>query len=324
MPDSSVPAEGAGAQSPAPSGSPSLAGPLAAALCYAGFGWGVFPAAGVVGGRCSCGRADCDRSGKHPLTRHGLRDATTDQDQLARWWRRWPDANVAIATGDIVVIDIDPASGGWESLARLVDGGWTITPTATVITGGGGAHLYYQAPAGSELRNTVGRLPGVADVVPGIDLRGAGGYVIAPPSRHASGGLYRWVARCSDLVEVPDWLRPPPPHPRGPVVLPCSSTSSSAYGQAALRDELARIGAATPGTRNSALNTAAFCLGQLVGGGSLVLVEALTGLFDAALAVGLSEAESRRTIESGIKAGRRLPRRGPQDRSSPRGREVSR
>lgn len=317
MPDSSVPEEGAGAQPPAPFSPPSLLSPLAAALCYAGFGWSVFPAAGAVGERCSCRREDCDRPAKHPLTRHGLHEATTDRDQLARWWRRWPEANVAIATGEVVVIDIDPASGGWESLALLIDESWRLPPTATAVTGGGGAHLYYLAPS-HELRNTAGALPGVPGRLPGIDLRAAGGYVIAPPSRHASGRPYWWVKSPPFVAAAPSWLvarQRQSDWPCAPVGFPSNGTRT--YGRAALEEELADLRVAPVGTRNHSLNKAAFVLGQLVAGGELDLDVVVNALFDAALDLGLSEAESRRTIESGVDAGARSPRQR-QPGTSPR------
>ena len=61
-----------------------------AALEYARRGWLVFAVHGIVGGDCTCGRPTCDRPGKHPLTEHGYKDATTDETVVRRWWRQWP------------------------------------------------------------------------------------------------------------------------------------------------------------------------------------------------------------------------------------------
>jgi hypothetical protein len=83
---------------------------LEAALAYARDGLHVFPLHNTdVAGACSCGRTDCHSAGKHPRTGHGHRDASTDPQQIRRWWSMWPDANVAIATGEsgLVVIDVD-------------------------------------------------------------------------------------------------------------------------------------------------------------------------------------------------------------------------
>lgn len=89
------------------------------------------------------------------------------------------------ARSGLVVIDVDPARGGEESLARLQSLMGSLPRTLTARTGGGGLHLYYRHP-GVELCNTAGRLPGVAEELPGVDLRGDGGYVVAAPSRHAT------------------------------------------------------------------------------------------------------------------------------------------
>jgi hypothetical protein len=308
LPDSLAPAEGAGAQTPAPSTGPASVGPLSAALSYAGFGWQVFPAAGVVGDRCSCARGSCDHPGKHPLTRHGFHEATTDPDQLGRWWRRWPKANVAIATGQIIVIDVDPRAGGWDSLALLVDEGWRLPPTATSVTGGGGVHLYFRAPT-QELRNTVASLPGVPISLPGVDLRATGGYVIAPPSLHVSGRRYRWVPRSGPPTAPPGWLRRPARPPRHPLLLRSSrGPERRAYGAAALDAEVIRIAATREGSRNHELNRAAFSLGQLVGNGYLDAEDAALRMLGAAMTAGLSEFEARRTIASGLEAGQRYPR----------------
>jgi hypothetical protein len=72
----------------------------------------VFPTHGVIDGRCSCGKSDCESSGKHPLTPNGFKDATTDERRLLHWHQRWPDANWAVACGSLVaVVDVDPKNG---------------------------------------------------------------------------------------------------------------------------------------------------------------------------------------------------------------------
>lgn len=182
-----------------------------AALAYARRGWRVFPLFEPSTKGCSCGKADCDRAAKHPRTKHGLKDATTDEKQILDWWSKWPSANVGIATGQgLLVIDIDVAAGGTESMARLVEEHGRLPPTPVVQTGGGGWHYLLRAEDG--LRNSQGKLGR------GVDVRADGGYVVAAPSLHASGATYSWVkARSPDEVEVaeaPAWLvallRPPP------------------------------------------------------------------------------------------------------------------
>src|SRR5215469_4668893 len=96
---------------------------LQAALIYAqSFAFAVFPCHWIRWGLCSCGDTHCKSPGKHPLTEHGCKDATQVAAQIRAWWRRWPNANVAIATGSrsgIVVVDVDPRHGGDQAFADL-------------------------------------------------------------------------------------------------------------------------------------------------------------------------------------------------------------
>lgn len=160
---------------------------LAAALDYVNRGWPVLPLNWPVGAGCSCGE-DCGKSAaKHPLTAHGLKDATTDQEQVKVWWKRWPLANIGILTGQesgLLVLDIDPRNGGTESFKRL-PGNLPLTPTA--YSGGGGEHYYLKHPGDRYIKSAT-ELGGY----PGIDLKADGGYIVAPPSRHISGGIYSW------------------------------------------------------------------------------------------------------------------------------------
>lgn len=165
----------------------------------------VFPLHTPIEGGCSCRHADCRNIGKHPRTMNGLKDATTDDEQIQRWWQGWPGANVGVACGPsgIVVIDIDPRHDGDESLRDLIAGqDWPDTPT--VLTGGGGVHYYFKVPPGVTIRNSSGLLG------PGIDVRAEGGYVVAPPSWHESGRQYEWEAGRApgDLkaAVVPAWI----------------------------------------------------------------------------------------------------------------------
>lgn len=159
-----------------------------AALDYAQRGWHVFPVyEPMEDGRCSCGKTDCSSPAKHPRTRHGVLEATTDQVRIRAWWTQWPDANIGLATGRksrIVVMDIDPRHGGDKSLAEFEAHMGRMPETLECLTGGGGRHFYLRAPE-FPIKNKV-------NLMPGIDFRGDGGYVIAPPSGHISGGLYKW------------------------------------------------------------------------------------------------------------------------------------
>lgn len=135
-----------------------------------------------------------------------MKDASTDQRLIADWWAQWPDANVGVRTGaasGLLVLDIDVDSRGEESLARLEEGHGRLPATLTAHTGGGGRHLFFRHP-GEDIRNSAGKLGH------GLDIRGDGGYIVAPPSRHASGRAYRWQEGGgfgeAAVAEPPSWL----------------------------------------------------------------------------------------------------------------------
>ena len=146
-------------------------------------------------------------NGKTPATPHGCKDATTDPARIAEWWGG-STYNVAIATGNgIVVLDVDAdherGKFGDETLEALEQQYGKLPDTWTCLTGGGGVHYYF---ACADPALTVG-----AGFAPGLDYRGAGGYVIAPPSIHPeTGRAYEWEASSTPtsvpLAPLPDWL----------------------------------------------------------------------------------------------------------------------
>lgn len=186
-----------------PAGAPSRTG--SAALHYIRLGWHVLPVHGIKDGRCTCGNAGCSSPGKHPMTASGVKDASADEKQILEWWTRWPNANVAIATGPsgLLVLDVDPKNGGEDGLKQLLrKEGEGILATLRVKTGSGGLHAYYKRSL--PLRNSAGTLG------PGLDTRGEGGFVVAPPSQHYSGNEYTWAQGQfpgeTPLIEVPAGL----------------------------------------------------------------------------------------------------------------------
>ncbi|MGI9118791.1 MAG: bifunctional DNA primase/polymerase [Acidimicrobiales bacterium] len=258
-------------------------------------------------GRCSCGRS-CASPGKHPRTLNGLKDASVEPAVVAAWWRRSKLSNIGLATGfgGLWVLDVD-GDAGEETLAHLEREHGPLPTTRWVRTGSGGRHAYLRLPPGVDLGNSSRKLG------PGLDTRGSGGYAVAPPSGHVSGGVYSWLNQ-ERAAEVPRWmldlLRPPP---RPPVrKLACerlpSTSRRAGYGGAALALEESSVRMAIPGSRNHRLNSASFNLGQLVGSGLLELDAVAGALLVAALASGLGETEAMRTIESGLAAGQRCPR----------------
>lgn len=254
---------------------------LIAALKYATAGWKIHPC----------------RVDKTPYLQGWPEKATTDPDRIREWWSKWPDASIGCATGE--------ASGMWVLDADLPDGPPEITKmglpeTLTQQTGGGGFQYFWKCN-GTEIRNSARK------VGPGLDVRGSGGYVILPPSRHPSGRRYKWVVKMK-AVDAPDELvqkAAKPPAPERDRTLPGDTTP---YGQAALTQEIVRLSAVREGERNAALNESAFAMGQLIAGGELNEGQARTALLSTALALGLGHQEATKTIESGFKGGISEPR----------------
>ena len=165
---------------------------LKAALYYATkYGWAVFPVKAEE---------------KRPHTPHGCKDAKKDPGAIRAWWKKWPNDSIGIATGSIsnlIVIDEDlddekgldgiMAMDAWEK-----DNGVKLPDTARAITGRGGAHLYYRY-SGKDILNRAG-------IIDGVDVRGEGGYVVAPPSIHPNGVEYAWEEDPDDvgIAEVND------------------------------------------------------------------------------------------------------------------------
>lgn len=274
------------------------------ALALADLHWSVFPV--TPGGKIP-----------HGGTR-GCKDATTDKEHVRRLWTMFPGSNIGLATGDgLVVIDLDVKNGQdglatWEMLCDEL--GFEPWKTLQAITPSGGRHLYF-AIDGHEIRNSAGKLG------PGIDVRGQGGYVLAPGST-VDGQPYRWIDPAAPIAPLPEALAallvPDPPQKRAD--LPAEQPTErdlSPYVQAAVDAELEHVRSAQEGTRNHSLNQAAFALGQLVAASwaGLERGDAEGLLLDTALACGLGENEARKTIRSGLDAGELEPR--PQPASNP-------
>lgn len=154
---------------------------LDAALDFAGMGFPVLP---------------LRERGKPPLTRHGVKDATTDLDQIRSWWARRPCANVGLAVPPgYLVLDLDNP----EALHRLRARDLSLPTTATATTGRG-QHLWYTTGE-AVVSNRVA-------LFPDVDVRAPGGYVVAPPSIHPNGETYRWVVQLEPgaITECPQWL----------------------------------------------------------------------------------------------------------------------
>jgi hypothetical protein len=167
---------------------------LTSALKLAERGWRVFP---------------CQPCGKVPATPNGCKAATADAAQITAWWKR-ADFNIGVATGqasNITVVDVDDEDAEAE-LKKLEEKFGALPPTVESITGRG-RHIFYRWPK-YVIRNSASK------IAPGIDVRGEGGYVIVPPSKHPSGKRYAWsVDSASTFAEAPEWLLNMITSPRG-------------------------------------------------------------------------------------------------------------
>lgn len=238
---------------------------LHAALSAARAGWAVFP---------------CDPETKAPLTKHAHLEATRGEPIIREWWDQYPDAMIGGKVPDtLLVLDIDPRNGGsYEALEGLIlPAHLPETMEAVSGRGDGGRHLYFHRPRTIE-RLTSTRLPD------GIDLK-VNGYCILPPSLHpATGKPYRWVRR--PIARLPKEMLAiltPPPRPPRPVGPGLSDPSRLAW----------TVRNAAPGERNAILHWAACRAVE-----ENAIDDVFAVLAEAAVAAGLSEKETWRTIES--------------------------
>jgi hypothetical protein len=279
------------------------------ALGFAELGWPVFPlavrgklpkipAAHKDGGLC---RGECGRDG------HGLYDATIDQSKLRVWWRAYPNANIGLRTGIAFdVVDVD-GRDGLEHLNRLCDaaGGEETIDGPTVKT----AHGWHVYVAVRGLGNRTG-------VVPHVDYRGNGGYVVAPGSVHPGGCRYDWyVWDSSEAIKpAPEWFqrilheRPTPSRLDRLQGVERDRPGTTPYGRGALERECGKVALAVEGERNDTLNRAAFRIGQLIAGGEVHKVDAINALVTAAERTGLGGREIEATIAGGLRRGMLAPR----------------
>ena len=303
---------------------------LAAALEYAGRGWRVHPLHRPIfsdngeGVRCSCGKADCDTQGKHPMLLGWDRLATADESQIREWWTAHPSANVGIACGPgsgLFLLDKDGPGADERIKAYVEKNGITTAEedltTATARTGKG-EHLIFGWVDGIGLEN----FKNTVRISDDLDIKTDGGQFVAPPSLHPSGRRYEWIR--------PPWEVPPRPVPawladflreeeartmakKRAEKLDKIATKAREqkaarlrddgaghpYGRAALGGEVAAVRAATPGVdRNDTLNTSAFKLFGLVKGGYLDKDEVERELSRAARSVGLEDSEIEKTLKS--------------------------
>jgi Protein of unknown function (DUF3987)/Bifunctional DNA primase/polymerase, N-terminal len=293
---------------------------LTAALSLAATGLPVFPAA----------------PDKRPLLVGWQKKASSEPEQIRSWWRAHPDALPAIFVGGagLLVIDCDrhpDGNDGIEAFNRLLSAnGGSLADVPMTKTARGGAHLFFKQPKGKALGNRRGELPD------GVDVRGAGGFVIAPGAVLPDGKAWQSVTgrpsltdafKANTIPELPLWLkgiiRPNrQPDREGIDEYSRPGTNSrlrgQAYAAAALQGAAAEVSTAPAGKRNEMLNAIAFRLGRMIARGWVdekSVADALLGACDTNKY--LREHGHRatmKTIESGIEAGKREPHPDPPDR----------
>ena len=233
---------------------------------------------------------------------HGFLEANSDPGVARARWNKWPSANIGIATGPASgfwVLDIDSPTG-IDTMKALVRIHGKPAPTVVVFTPNGGLHLWFKWPEfGPEIRNSAGR------VGPGIDVRGEGGYITAPPSVLLDRKrAYRWAPGRDEILRAPDWLvelTQPPPAPPQQEPKPLTGDADN-YVAAAVSAEVQELERAGEGTRNDTLNRVAFNVGGFVKAGCLPEEWARAQLESRAVSIGLTLTEARRTIASAFAA----------------------
>lgn len=278
---------------------------------YINTGWPIFPCRAKEEYHPDTGEVLTPKS---PYTTRGFRSATRLPRIIDRWWSDHPDAMIGIPTGEatgVWVLDVDVADGkpGEATLASLIAAHGPLPATREARTASGGRHIYFTYHPGVRNRGALGA---------GLDVRGEGGFVIAPGSQLADGRAYEWI---NDLqpAPAPQWLLD--------LVLPRAVSTPAApytyqpgnnepYIERAVEAELDKLATTTAGGRGEQVNTSAFSLGTLVGAGALSRAQAEDGLWQAAVACGVvakdGEREIRAKIKRGLDAGIRQPRQIPE------------
>lgn len=286
--------------------------PLELAQHYVAQGWPVFPCRSHAEEHVDQATGEIITLGeKTPLTPNGFKGATRFPRIIERWWSDWPDAAVGLPTGEktgFFALDIDNKPGGangFDWLSEMEAEHGPLPDTARVTSPNGGLHIYFKYVVGTRNRGALGA---------GVDIRSEGGYVLAAGSTMANGRSYKWETDTREIADAPAWLldlllpKSAPAHTQYSL----SAATNNAYVDAAVDRELADLAGAPMGTRNNALNDAAFSIGTIVGAGALGEAEARALLQDVARGWGRDWSRCCKTIENGLKAGTQNPRHIPE------------
>lgn len=260
----------------------------------------------------------------------GCHDATVDREQIEAWWTQWPTANVGMATGPISgcwALDVDPQSSGegeaWLAGKEAEFGKLPITPESRTLKGG--RHLLFKWNPEFHIHNRAG-------IVPGLDARGDGGYIVAAPSyvkEVKSGvewaGRYAWLEDCKPsavpIAAAPAWLleavmnKPQAQVAEEFVPRERRQGDGFRYGHKALEIECQSITTAPIGQQDNQIVSSAFKIGQLVAGGEIPAQDAEDALVNAAMAIpgqSKSSAVIIDKVKRALEAGSGKPRRAPE------------
>jgi hypothetical protein len=297
---------------------------LDAALRLAAAGIPVFPVKMVQNG--------VGEWNKPPLVKDWQRVATTDPVQIKHWWDEFPDAvpGIELEHAGLVVVDTDRHGGpdGVAAMRKLVADHGNLPDGPKTNTAGEGTHLIFKQPDDVQLGNGEGSLPD------GINVRGAGGYVVGPGAVRPDGAWYRAAEGVPHLAEafasgtipiLPGWLADIIRKARGndqagpAQALDLPGDRECAFAEAALAKSIVEIEQAGRGTRNNTLNSVAYRLGRMIARGWIEELPVVDRLSQACHSNGLADDDGmgsvRSTIESGLSAGRAHPHSDLQDRA---------
>lgn len=344
---------------------------IEAALRWASSGWPIFPCSPWT--KRPLIRPDYDQNGKSIRGTGWPKKATVEAALIKEWWSKWPNAMIglplggggvdggAYANANIFVVDLDipkdtqdPAKDRdclYEFLSETLGG---LPKTRTAITASGGVHLYFALPGERSLKvgnrarlikslNLLGR----HGVCGEIDVRGAGGYVIAPPSKRFDGRYYEWLDTSTPIQNAPEALielvargeaernqsaalnvekktenqKNRKPDKQNTVIVTSDGGGPSRerqestiarYVKTAVDAEISDLSSCAAGGRNHQLNKAAFSLGTLIGAGLYTESAATQNLIAACEANGLLKDDGHdvceATIMSGLASGCEKPR----------------
>lgn len=302
-----------------------LPDPIEVALEYTARGWPVFPCRHVDEEffDTNTGAFEVRAKAKSPLTSIGFKAASDTDFTVRDFWRRHPHAMIGVPTGAPIgafVLDIDVKGevNGFDWLRQVQSANGRLPDTLTANTASGGQHLYFRHVDGVRNRGALG---------PGVDVRGDGGYVVAPGSVMADGRRYVWIDPDEEIAEAPQWLidllirrEPDLPTTYEHRPLAAQGDFNQHYVDAAIDAELSTLAGTPKGSRNNQLNDSAFALGTFVGAGALSRADAEAGLasvYGQWDGIRLSRSTAKRGLDAGEKHPREVPAAEPEEDLSP-------